>query len=89
MSGKQWFITSSSACSRQFTNAKATIVENFEHFNSMLMCCLAIEMCRIIIQLYFRPQWVHRKDNTNIQGITCKDYTNNQAGRLSQWCKVI
>ena len=22
----------------------------------------------IIIQLYFRPQWVHRKDNTNIQG---------------------
>ena len=22
----------------------------------------------VIIQLYFRPQWVHRKDNSNIQG---------------------
>ena len=43
----------------------------------------------IIIQLYFRPQWVHRKDNTK----DAEHYPNNQIRLkhvgLSQCCEVI
>ena len=40
----------------------------------LIYCCVTFVLASklttliIIIQLYFRPQWVHRKDNTNIQG---------------------